>query len=141
MTSKIAQLIQKCMFWALKPKQKWDFFIKKAFFYLFLKQVGQATITSSANKSFVFINIFPHLRFFYFILTYVLSNGKPKFNYLPQKIFLYIFLLGSHLVECQKMLYICSLVELVPVILQELMAELPVIPNLGGNNGRLAMRL
>ena len=43
-TLKMAQIIQKCMFWALKPKQKWDFFIKKAFFYLFLKQVGQATI-------------------------------------------------------------------------------------------------
>ena len=36
---------------------------------------------------------------------------------------------------------ISSLVELVPVILQELTAELPAIPNLGGNNGRLAMRL
>ena len=37
--------------------------------------------------------------------------------------------------------YIGLFVELVPVILQELTAELPMIPNLGGNNGRLAMRL
>ena len=38
--------------------------------------------------------------------------------------------------------YVCiRFVELVPVMMQELVAELPVIPNLGGITGRLVMRL
>ena len=42
-----------------------------------------------------------------------------------------------------KVLFICVsfLVELISGIVQKFCAELPMIPNLGGNSGRLAMRV